>query len=323
MKKEKKRKRIGFGTIIWSVIPAIALLAVAGFAGLSVARHVYPPIVPVSGTSMRPLLNFGDLVLLKKADYGNLRKGDIIAFRTSTDVQLKWNVPGSYVHRIIEVQKGAYGQQFQTQGDNVAGKDPFWTIEQNVIGVYDGKISGAGYPVLFLRSRQGKILLGGILLISFLYWLLGIFERRRMAEAVNVHNLASVVDEARRITQKMEEGVQAHAQINAQMVPVAPTPSGASATFGAMKPKDWLIYGEFLSGRFSVEAPAEILAAQKIARALEDGLAGSNWPRYDVAIRAEVPMPTLQAILDGEVVPDFATLARLGKVLGLSIWSTT
>ena len=160
MMRAKKRRRIGFGTIIWSIIPAIALVAVAGFAGLSVARHVYPPIVPVSGTSMTPLLHFGDLVLLKKADYGNLRKGDIIAFRTTTDVQLKWNVPGSYVHRIVEVQKGAYGQQFQTKGDNVAGKDPFWTVEQNVVGVYAGKISGAGYPVLFIRSKQGKILMG-------------------------------------------------------------------------------------------------------------------------------------------------------------------
>jgi signal peptidase I len=311
MKKEKKTRRISFGTIIWSVIPAIALVAVAGFAGLSIARHVYPPIVPVSGTSMTPLLHFGDLVLLKKADYGHLQKGDIIAFRTTTDVQLKWNVPGSYVHRIIEVQKGAYGQQFQTQGDNVAGKDPFWTVEQNVIGVYAGKINGLGYPVLFLRSRQGKILLGGILLIAFLYWLLGIFERRRTAEAVNVQNLASVVDEARRITQKMEEA--AMTQTSAQVVPASPP---------TLRPKDWLIAGDFLTGTISMEAPAEIFAAQKIALALEEGLQGSNWPSYDVAYRAQVPIPTLASIVEGEIIPEFATLARLGKVLGISSWTT-
>lgn len=206
MKRPRKRRaRRLFAALIWSIIPALALVAVGSYFGLAIERHVYPPVVPVEGRSMNPLLHFGDLVMLKRADLGHLHKGDIIAFRTTNDVQQKWNVPGSYVHRIVTVEKGAYGQQFQTKGDNVPGKDPFWTVEQNVIGVYAGKISAAGYPILFVRSRQGKILLGGFLLILFLYWLLGVFERRRAADAVNVNNLASIVDEARRITQRMEE----------------------------------------------------------------------------------------------------------------------
>ena len=318
MKREKKRRRIGLGTIIWSVIPAFALLVVVGFAALSVARHVYPPIVPVSGTSMRPLLNFGDLVLLKKADYGNLRKGDIIAFRTSADVQLKWNVPGSYVHRIIEVQKGAYGQQFQTQGDNVAGKDPFWTIEQNIIGVYDGKFSGAGYPVLFLRSRQGKILVGGILLIAFLYWLLGIFEKRRVGQAVNIHNLAAVVDEARKLTAMMEEGSHAPS-ISSQSITHPPEQALlASPGPAELQPKNWVISGDFLTGTLSSQAPAEIVLAQKIGIALDGALANSNWPSYEVATRAGVPIHVMNGILEGALVPDLATLAQLGKVLAFS-----
>ena len=201
----RRRARHILSVFSWSVIPALALTVIAAYFGLAVERHVYPPVVPVEGRSMIPLLHFGDLVMLKRADVGHLRKGDIIAFRTTSDVQQKWNVPGSYVHRIVTVEKGAYGQQFQTKGDNVPGKDPFWTVEQNVIGIYAGKISGAGYPVLFFRSRQGKILLGGVLLIMFLYWLLGVFERRRAADAVNVNNLASIVEEARRITQRMAE----------------------------------------------------------------------------------------------------------------------
>ncbi len=201
----RRRARHILSVFSWSVIPALALTVIAAYFGLAVERHVYPPVVPVEGRSMIPLLHFGDLVMLKRADVGHLRKGDIIAFRTTSDVQQKWNVPGSYVHRIVTVEKGAYGQQFQTKGDNVPGKDPFWTVEQNVIGIYAGKISGAGYPILFFRSRQGKILLGGVLLIMFLYWLLGVFERRRAADAVNVNNLATIVEEARRITQRMEE----------------------------------------------------------------------------------------------------------------------
>lgn len=305
MAKSRRRSRLTLSGIVWSVIPTIILVGVTAYIGLALDRHVYPPIVPVEGTSMNPLLHFGDLVMLKRADYGHLRKGDVIAFRTTKDVQQKWNVPGSYVHRIVAVEKGAYGQQFQTKGDNVAGKDPFWTVEQNVIGIYAGKIKSGGYPILFFRSRQGKIFLGGAVLIFFIYWVLGIFERRRAADAVNVRNLASVVDEARRITDKLDEG-----------------PSGMHRPSQAsLRPKDWIIEGDFLGGRLSREAPEEIAAAQKIAVALEVGLEGSNWPRYEVATRAQVPIPTMHAILAGEMVPDFATLAKLGKVLGLSFWT--
>lgn len=310
MKRVKgKKKHFSFSTLIWSVIPAIALISISGYAGLAIVRHVYPPIVPVSGTSMMPLLRFGDLVLIKKADYGHLREGDIIAFRTTLDVQKKWNVPGSYVHRIVTVQTGEYGRQFQTKGDNVSGKDPFWTVEANVIGIYDGKVGGGGYPILFIRSRQGKILMGGILLISFLYWLLGIFERRRFAQDVNVYNLATVVDEARKITAKMEEGIQAH-----PAGPVLTTPPAQAA----LRPKDWIISGDFLSGTLSPQAPAEIVLAQKIGIALEGALASSNWPSYEVATRAQVPIPVMNAILEGDLVPDLATLAQLGKVLSFS-----
>ena len=310
MKKAKeKKKHFSFSTLVWSVIPAIALISISGYAGLAIVRHVYPPIVPVSGTSMLPLLRFGDLVLIKKADYGDLQKGDIIAFRTTLDVQRKWNVPGSYVHRIVTVEKGEYGQQFQTKGDNVGGKDPFWTVEQNVIGIYAGKINGGGYPILFIRSRQGKILMGGILLISFLYWLLGIFERRRFAQDVNVHNLATVVDEARKITARMEEGIHAPP---AGQVPV--TLSGPAT----LRPKDWIISGDFLSGTLSPQAPAEIVLAQKIGIALEGALANSNWPSYEVATRAQVPISVMNGILEGDLLPDLATLAQLGKVLAFS-----
>lgn len=308
-KQGKRKARFSLSTLVWSIIPTVALISISGYAGLAIVRHVYPPIVPVSGTSMLPLLRFGDLVLIKKADYGDLQKGDIIAFRTTLDVQRKWNVPGSYVHRIVTVEKGEYGQQFQTKGDNVSGKDPFWTVEQNVIGIYAGKIGGGGYPILFIRSRQGKILMGGILLISFLYWLLGIFERRRFAQDVNVHNLATVVDEARKITARMEEGIHAPP---AGQVPA--TPSGPTT----LRPKDWIISGEFLTGTLSPQAPNEVVLAQKIGIALEGALANSNWPSYEVATRAQVPIPVMNAILEGDLLPDLATLAQLGKVLAFS-----
>lgn len=319
MTKPKRRLRNIFGTVVWSVIPTMALVTVAGYVGLAIDRHVYPPVVPVEGISMNPLLHFGDLVMLKRANIGHLHKGDIIAFRTTPEVQQKWNVPDSYVHRIVTVQNGAYGQQFQTKGDNVPGKDPFWTVQQNVIGIYAGKISGAGYPILFFRSRQGQIFVGAVFLIMFLYWLLGVFERRRTADAVNVHNLSTIVDEARRITARLEEGVPSPPTAS----PPTASPVGEVViTPPSICPKDWLISGDFLTGELSEDSPYEVVEAQRIAVALESALSGSNWPRYEIAARADVSIPMLRAILAGEALPDFATLSRIGKLLGLSFWPT-
>lgn len=86
--------------------------------------------------------------------------------------------------------------------------------------------------------------------------------------------------------------------------------SGKSSTEvnATLRPKDWIITGDFLTGTLSPEAPTEIIAAQKIAIAFEKRLEGSRWPRYDIASRAETPIPTMNAILDGEIVPDFASL---------------
>jgi signal peptidase I len=221
---KRKRARRFFTTVVWGIIPALALAIVASYVGLASVRHIYPPVVMVEGTSMNPLLHTGDLVFLKKAHLKDLHKGEIIAFRTTPDVQQKWNVPGSYVHRIVTVQKGAYGLQFQTKGDNVVGKDPFWTVQANVIGIYAGKFNGVAYPVLFLGSKQGKILGAGLLLILFLYWLLGIFERKNSADAVNVHQLSSIVDEARAITLKMEEIALAQQQGTHRVPPELPPP---------------------------------------------------------------------------------------------------
>lgn len=317
MTKPKRRLRSIFGTVVWSLIPAMVLIAVAGYVGLAIDRRVYPPVIPVEGISMNPLLRFGDLVMLKKANIGHLHKGDIIAFRTTREVQQKWDVPDSYVHRIVTVQNGAYGQQFQTKGDNVPGKDPFWTVQQNVIGIYAGKISGAGYPILFFRSQQGQIFVGAVLFIMFLYWLLGIFERRRAADAVNVHNLSTIVDEARRITARLEEGVPAPPTV---VVPLPATPVHEVAP--SICPKDWLISGDFLTGELSEDSPSEVLEAQRIAVALESALSGSSWPRYEIAARADVSIPMLRAILAGETLPDFAILSRIGKLLGFSFWTT-
>ena len=197
---------------IWSVVPAVIVIGVGAYFGSAIVRGVYPPVVAVEGTSMHPLLHVGDLVLIKHVNPDTLKKGDIIAFHTSSSAQKKYGVPGSYVHRIVQVQHGAHGAiQFRTKGDNVSGADPFWTPGQNVTGEYDGHIPKLGYAILFLRSRQAQILAAALGLIALVYFVMGYVDRRGEEREQTVVEFASMVDEVRHLARSMARADQVYA----------------------------------------------------------------------------------------------------------------
>lgn len=197
-------ERLG-SALLWYVLPAFALLAVAGYITLAVAWHANPPVVPVVGKSMRPTLHAGDLVFVKAAEPGELKKGDVIAFRVSKEQQEKYSLPATYVHRIVKVERGSTGDQYRTQGDNVSGQDPFWVFEQDVVGKMVARGPSLGYPILFFRSKQGRIFLAATAAVFLLYVLMGIFERRRDFAELNALNLAQIVSEARELKESMQQ----------------------------------------------------------------------------------------------------------------------
>jgi signal peptidase I len=190
--------------LLWWVTPCVVVGLVALYFGAAIHRGVYPPVVPVQGTSMHPLLHAGDLVLLKHADIKRLKKGDIIAFRTSDYARKQYGVPPRYVHRIIAITTNTNGtEKFQTKGDNVAGKDPFWTDQGDVVGLYAGHIKKVGYIVLFIHSKQAKILGAALLLVAGLYLGMGFFERRAEDRERTVIEFATMVEEVRELAGSM------------------------------------------------------------------------------------------------------------------------
>lgn len=189
--------------LVWYTIPAIALAAVLGYLVLAAVWHANPPVVPVTGRSMRPTIHAGDVVFVKGVVPGELKKGDIIAFHTTTAAQKKYGVPSTYVHRIWLVQKTSSGYQYRTKGDAVSGPDPFWTPDNAVVGKYAFKVTGIGYPILFFRSRQGMIFVLAAIGIGLAYVLMGVFDRRREEADRNALSLAAMVDEARALRDAM------------------------------------------------------------------------------------------------------------------------
>lgn len=165
--------------VLWYVVPAFAVLAVSAYVVGAVVLHANPPVAPVWGVSMRPTLQPGDLVFLKGVNPRTLHKGDIIAFHVPKTSQAQYSLPGELVHRIIKIRPSPAGPIYQTKGDANSGPDVFVIHSGDIVGRVAMRAPGLGYPLLFFRSRQGKIFLGAAVIIAILYFVIGLFEERR------------------------------------------------------------------------------------------------------------------------------------------------
>jgi signal peptidase I len=98
----------------------------------------------VSGISMEPTLETGDLVIVRRAD--GYAEGDIVAFRVPQ------GEPGAgslVIHRIVG---GSAGTGFITQGDNKRRPDSWRPTPEDIVGSSWLVVPGAGFVVTWLRE---------------------------------------------------------------------------------------------------------------------------------------------------------------------------
>lgn len=133
---------------------AVALVAMSA-AWLLLFRPTFlggpATYVMVSGASMEPTLDSGDLVLVRQQD--NYGSGDIVVFRVPEDE------PGegaTVIHRIVG---GSPDEGFVMQGDNKEGPDPWRPTKDDVVGKLWFSVPGAGRSLAVLRSH---LLLAGL-----------------------------------------------------------------------------------------------------------------------------------------------------------------
>ncbi|HVH50948.1 MAG TPA: signal peptidase I [Gaiellaceae bacterium] len=192
--------------LAWYVVPAFAVLTVVAYIAGAVIWHANPPAVPVAGVSMKPTLQPGDLVFLKGVDPKSLRVGDIIAVHVPKDSQSQYSLPGEIAHRIVKIQQSPTGPIFHTKGDANSGPDVFVVHSGDVIGRVVGHAPGLGYPLLFFRSNQGKIFLAAAGLVAITYFLLGLYEDRRVVAEGTAISLRELFAE----TQQLKAAVVAN-----------------------------------------------------------------------------------------------------------------
>lgn len=145
------------------VLILIIMLFVATYGGVEVMRlalHTDSPLMVVSSGSMVPVLNVGDIIIVRGMDPHDVTVGTIIIFHSPYE----YDMP--IVHRVIAVLSDGGTIFFETKGDHNGVQDGWRVPAENLMGVYVTKIPYVGLISLELRGPLGITLI--ILLIALI-----------------------------------------------------------------------------------------------------------------------------------------------------------
>ena len=146
--------------IITSIIVALAVLLAIALVGV---RLVGFQVFTVLSGSMEPTYHVGSLIYVKKADYKELRSGDVITFMLDEDTIA--------THRIVEVvpdEEDPSVLRYRTKGDANEAEDGSLVHYKNVVGTPVFTIPRLGYVANYIQSPPGMyvaISAGAVLLL--------------------------------------------------------------------------------------------------------------------------------------------------------------
>lgn len=145
---------------ILALIILIFTSAYVFWYGLRFTLNTEVPIAVVEGTSMKPKLREGDLVVIRGVrDVSSIEVGDIILFYSPVN-------PEMYViHRVIN-KVNIYGEwYFQTKGDNNPFPDRHLVSSDNVIGRVIFVIPYVGWISKIMHTVLGPLIIGILIII--------------------------------------------------------------------------------------------------------------------------------------------------------------
>ena len=165
--KEKKQGKVGniIGVVLCVILIPILLanvtMIVKGLINPNKVPSIggYSPLIVLTD-SMFPDIKSGDLIITKAADAKDVKVGDVISF---------FDPDGSgtsvLTHRVVELVEEDGKLFFRTKGDANNSEDPSLAPAENLIGLYQSKINGAGNVAMFLQSTPGLIVCIGVPLV--------------------------------------------------------------------------------------------------------------------------------------------------------------
>lgn len=153
------------------------------------------PLVVLSGSmsgDAEDHIEIGDLIFVDKADPEALEVGDVIAYMEGGVV---------ITHRITEIHTAVDGTLlFTTKGDANNAPDLLPVPEDDLVGIYKGRIPKVGDFAIFLQTPLGMILFIGIPVLAFIIY--DIIRRQRYAarESQKTAQLEAELERLRALT---------------------------------------------------------------------------------------------------------------------------
>lgn len=115
----------------------------------------------ITTDSMKPHINSGDIVLIKKTKEKNLKTGDVISFKQDD---------GVITHRIVEITKNEEGKtQYVTKGDNNNVEDKRKIAYEEIQGRKVLRIPSFGKVIILLQDEVYIILIIILVLLIYLH----------------------------------------------------------------------------------------------------------------------------------------------------------
>lgn len=117
------------------------------------------PIVPtvILSNSMNPSIKRGDMVVIKKITYENIKINDVIEYKLDKIY---------IVHRVINIKQTKNGNIYITKGDNNLVRDSKSVTEKQITGKVVGTIPSVGYPTIwvrdFIQNARGITIVEGV-----------------------------------------------------------------------------------------------------------------------------------------------------------------
>lgn len=132
-------KKVTFGQKV-SRLAFLVILSL--FVALSMGLFPIVPIV-IASNSMYPYIERGDIVIMKKTPFQEIKINDIIEYKLD-------NI--SVIHRVLEIKNTRDGKVLITKGDNNQSVDSKEVTAEQVHGIIVANIPKAGYPTLWLKE---------------------------------------------------------------------------------------------------------------------------------------------------------------------------
>lgn len=131
----------------------------------------YCPLIVLTG-SMEPEISSGDMIICHTIELSEVKTGDVISF-----FDPEGNGLSVVTHRVVEIVQENGSLSFRTKGDanNVEDKTP--VPAENLVGIYQTRIRGAGNLAMFMQSTPGFVVCVGLPLLCMVIY--DLLRRRR------------------------------------------------------------------------------------------------------------------------------------------------